>query len=80
MLVSYTVQFSSSSMYKSVVSVSLNIISMDEIKTELRWSGGFFLVCEDFARMFDFFFKVKIRSRTLILLLSPGSVHSGLAS
>ena len=56
MLVSYTVQFSSSSMYKSVVSVSLNIISMDEIKTELRWSGGFFLVCEDFARMFDFFF------------------------
>ena len=74
-------------MYKSVVSVSLNIVSMDEIKTELRWSGGFFLACEDFARMFDnsfpasaFFFKVKIRSRTLILLLSPGSVHSGLAS
>ena len=50
--------------------------------------GGFFLASEDFGRMcnlfptsaFFFFFKVEIRSCTLIPLLRPGSVHSGLAS
>ena len=52
-------------------------------------SGGFLLACEDLGRMFDnsfpsfdffFFFKVEIRSRTLIPLFRPGSVHSGSAS
>ena len=52
-------------------------------------SGGFFPVCEDFWRRFDhsfpayafflfffLFFKVGIRSRTLIPLFRPESVHS----
>ena len=55
--------------------------------TRLRF-GGFFLVCEDFGRMFDnsypacgfFFFKVEISSPTLFPLFMPGSVHSGSAS
>ena len=47
-------------------------------------SGGFFLACEDFGRMFDnsfpacaFFFKVEISSRKLMPRFRPGSVHSG---
>ena len=50
--------------------------------------GDFFLACEDFGRMFDnslpactflFCFEEEIssRSRTLVLLLMPESVHSG---
>ena len=48
--------------------------------------GGFFLMCEDFGRMFNssfpacvffFFFKVEISSRTLIPLFWPESVQSG---
>ena len=49
---------------------------------------AFFFACKDFGRMFDtsfparafFFFKVEIRSRTLIPLFRPGSVHSSTAS
>ena len=54
--------------------------------------GGFFLVCENFGRMFDhsfaacavvylfIYFEVEISSGTLIPLFVPGSVHSGSAS
>ena len=54
--------------------------------------GGFFLPCQDFGRMFDnlfldwafffffLFFKVEIRSRTLIPLFRPGSVYSSSSS
>ena len=55
------------------------------------WWSWLFLACEEFGRMVDnlfpacaffflFFFKVEIRSRTLIPLLRPGSIHSGSAS
>ena len=50
-------------------------------------SGGFFLACKDFGRVFDssfsactFFFKVEISSRRLIPLSRPGSVQNGSAS
>ena len=51
--------------------------------------SGFFLACEEFGRMishsftacaFVVFFKVEIRSRTLIPFFPLGSVHSGSAS
>ena len=53
-------------------------------------SGGYFLACHDFGRMFDYpfparaflllFFLVEFSSRTLIPLFMPGSVHSDSAS
>ena len=53
-------------------------------------SGGFFLACDDILenvrpfiprlRLFFFFYKVEISSRTLIPLFGPGSVHSVSAS
>ena len=63
-----------------------------DIIVEIESGGGFSLACEDLGRMFHnsfpactfsfffFFFKVEISSHTLILLLRPGSVHSGSAS
>ena len=55
---------------------------------EVVFSGGFFLACDNFGRIFGhsfpafafFFFKVEISSRIPISLFRPGSVHSGSAS
>ena len=58
------------------------------VVVEYGGAGGFFLTCKDLERMFDhsfpactflfvFVFEVEISSCTLILLYTPGSVHSG---
>ena len=51
------------------------------------WCGGFFLVCEDFGRMFAhsfptclLLFLMEVSPCTLISLFRPGSLHSGSVS
>ena len=77
-------------MYLSVCHHVRNRLDQEDMWTMFS-SGVFFLACNDFGRMLDssfptwaffwyFFSKVEISLPTLISLLRPGSVHSGLAS